>query len=186
MKSVVQSRTSGSFPLTYVRGESNPEFSVLHLGTRSNSPLGMLDPTMSLIRRNFVTMMEYLEGNPEEAGFFNAETYLGTKRASSNTLLIVFYFRSHDDIMKFAHGPHMSGWREYAKLDHQEALPVEIWHESFVVSKSESIYVNADPIGMGNLWMKIPDEEKSQESQWINGLHAFGKSSGAKQRMKLS
>lgn len=183
LKNIVPGRTTGSFPSTYARGEADPEYAVLHLGTRSNSPLGMLDPTMQVVAGNFVKMMSHLNANPTENGFLNAETYLAAKRASSNTLLIVFYFRSHDEIMKFAHGPHMAGWREYAKLNAQKALPIELWHEVFVVSRSENVYVNSEPIGMGNLWMKDEGAEKGTEARWINGLHSVGKSSTAKQRM---
>lgn len=191
LKNIVPGRTTGSFPTTFQRGERDPEYAVFNLGIRPNSPLSLWSPTVRLIYRNFLEMIKSLESDADDAGLLNVESYQGAKRASSNTILFMFYFRSYNDIIRFAHGPHMAGWREYARLDVHEAMDVEIWHEAFVVSQSENVYVNCEPIGMGNAWMREEKEgekegqgenEKGEGQRWMSGLHSIDDRSTSRQR----
>lgn len=184
LKDSIPGRTEGSLPQSFADGVPNEEMAVLQLGTRSNSGLGLLDPASRIIGAHFARMMEYLESNAHEAGYLGCENYLGLARPSQNTLLIIFYFKSYEDIHRFAHGFHMAGWRAYMAINEAAARPVAIWHEAYVVSKSESIYVNTEPVGMGKLWAKDEGHKSEDGSvRWINGLHSLKGKSTSKGRL---
>lgn len=178
---VVPGRASAVLPRNYRDGQASDEFAVLHLGFRINSPFGVLDPTARMMMGHFSRMAAHLEADTESTGLLNKETYIGTTRASQNTILNVFYFRSYEDILRFSAGFHMKGWKEYNALPAERKTAVEIWHEGFVVSKSEAIYAGVTPIGMCNMWQR--NDENKEGEEWINGLHGIESQSNSRQRM---
>ena len=187
-ENIVLGRVSATVPRNFRDGLLNEEFAVLHLGFRTNSPLGLLDPAAKVVGSTFGTMMKELESNPEEYGFLHVENYLGAKRATQNTLMNVFYFESYEHILKFSASiHHMKGWKEYFAMTEEQQAMVEIWHEGFVVSKADSIYGHAEPIGMSNMWQRN-ELSKSEGGgadvpEYINGLHAITKKSRSRVRM---
>ncbi|CCG84280.1 protein of unknown function [Taphrina deformans PYCC 5710] len=188
LERVAFGRTSGKSPNVDEEGNSTGELGVIKIGFRSNSPLGLLHPSARVVSRNFMEMITYLTTHADESGYLNHENYLATDRPSNNSLIVFFYFKSWHDIHRFAHGMHMKGWREFARLSQEQVSEIEIWHESYMISKSESIYVNTEPTGMGNLWHRLHPEACDEKhgtvtDPWINSLASITKSSSSKMRI---
>lgn len=191
----VAGRTTGKVPAHLPVSAANHGMGVVQIGFRSNGALGLADPAAQIVARNFQEMQTWLYAHAEESGFLTSESYLGTRRASQNTILVILYFATWQDIHKFAHGMHMKGWMEFARQSQANTRHIEIWHESYMVAKSESIYLNTEPTGMGNIWQnqhqaqqseQKDGEEHIQKAQWLNGLQSLAKTSSAKERIGAS
>lgn len=98
------------------------------------------------------TMFEELQEKQADNGFLGANFYLNAgDRPSSSELLSIFYFRSYEDVHKFAVGPtHRAGWDWYNRVTKQYTH-LGIYHELYQVPAGswENVYVNSAPTLFG-------------------------------------
>ena len=120
------------------------EFVVFLIGMRVNrwwKPHRWLRVAMAMPR-----MVRELTANPE-LGFLGAESWFG------RTTLMLSYWRSMDDLMRYATSKtaaHLPAWREFNRTIGTNG-DVGIWHETYRVRPGdyESVYVNMMPFGLG-------------------------------------
>ena len=94
------------------------------------------------------------------------------------------YFRTQQDVMKFSNGFHMKYWKDFNSQTAEEKEKVEIWHEAFMASQVDTIYVNTEPTGIANLWEKDELQKEGEDERWLNGMYRLEKKTLAKDRMK--
>lgn len=101
-------------------------------------------------------MMERLFADPS-TGFLHAENFF---RLWPLTTVAVTYWRSFDDLERFARTPeepHLSAWREFNRRIGTDGT-VGIWHETYLVPKggSESVYGNMPRFGLARATTHVP------------------------------
>lgn len=170
MDGVILNKFSAQMPSedgAYGNKPANGEVNVLLLGFKTNHPMGALAPGFKEMGDYFLAMMKDLEEHKSENGMLGASNWMGSERSTSNELLVLFYFRSVEDIHKFAHGEvHRAGWNYWNKTVHQHPH-LSIWHEVFRAGSGnwESIYANSAPTGLSATAFKGISEETG-ESVW--------------------
>ena len=119
------------------------DFVIFLIGIRINQPWKFWK-WMSIFG-SMPKMLRELSSNPE-SGFLSSEIGLG------RTVIMVQYWRSVEDLMKYAKdrdSEHLPAWRAFNR---QIGLngDVGIWHETYSVSKSgyEAVYVNMPKFGL--------------------------------------
>lgn len=88
-------------------------------------------------------MLIHLRRRPE-AGMLDARLYLG------RSLMVLSYWRSADDLRRFASdpdAPHLPVWRWFTR-ELADTDSVGIWHETYVVGEHESISSGMAPQGL--------------------------------------
>ncbi|MFT4393891.1 DUF4188 domain-containing protein [Gordonia lacunae] len=88
-------------------------------------------------------MLIHLRRRPE-AGMLDARLYLG------GSLMVLSYWRSADDLRRFASdptAPHLPAWRWFNR-ELADTDSVGIWHETYVVGEHESISSGMAPQGL--------------------------------------
>jgi hypothetical protein len=94
-------------------------------------------------------MLRELAADPN-SGFLGARTFL-----SGRTVLVQQYWRSTDDLLRYAHDSsrlHRPAWTAFFKqIGVGEGAAVGIWHETVVLQPGqvETIYGNMPPFGLG-------------------------------------
>lgn len=99
-------------------------------------------------------MLRNLFGHPE-TGFLGGETFVSWRGP-----MFVMYWRSLDDLHRFAHSsdqPHLAAWRRFRQSVGDDGT-VGIWHETFQVAAGahESIYGNMPLFGLAAATAHIP------------------------------
>ena len=126
---------------------------VFILGFRINHPLGVAAPGAWKIMQYFTAMQDDLETNAAQNGFLSAEYLLNAgHRTARSEIKSVWYFRSIEHVMSFAHSPiHRRGWEFYNKAI-KKHNHLGIMHEMYEspAGQWENIYVNQQPVGLGN------------------------------------
>ena len=88
--------------------------------------------------------------------------------------LVVCYFRSHEDLYRFASDPdepHLEPWRRFnARV--RASGDVGIWHETYTVTPDsvESIYGNMPPWGLSAATGRVPVGRRGQSARKRAGL----------------
>ncbi len=115
------------------------DFVVFIIGARINKPWRAIRAMRAL--GNLNKMVKDLAQKPEK----------GLLHAESAGFVSIQYWRSFDDLERFAKDPdpHMKQWRKYTKLAHKTG-EAGIWHETFLVKAGqyEAIYNNMTPRGL--------------------------------------
>lgn len=91
-------------------------------------------------------MLWHLRRRPE-AGMLDSRLYLG------RSLMVVSYWRSADDLRRFASdpdAPHLPVWRWFNR-ELADTGSVGIWHETYVVAEHESISSGMVPQGLARV-----------------------------------
>lgn len=99
-------------------------------------------------------MIRTLKEQPEK-GFLGAESFF-----SGRSAILVQYWRSLDDLEKFARNPgdpHLGAWQRFNRVVGSDGS-VGIWHETYVVQPGqyESIYVNMPVFGLAAATRHVP------------------------------
>ncbi len=129
--------------LTVQRDEG---FVVFLIGARVNK--WWMLPVLWGMGQAMSRMMRELGANPE-SGLLSYESYNG------RTTLMVQYWRSIEDLQKYAHDRqhhHMPAWKRWSqKWAHSGAMG--IWHETYVVQPGayECLYQHMPPFGLGRV-----------------------------------
>jgi len=143
---------------------------VLLIGTRSNSPLGILAPGFKQSGDFFTQMTRDLETHTDDFGFLGATSWLNASaRTTGSEIMNVMYFSSVEKLHAFAHSDyHRGAWdwwnREYKNLPH-----ISIWHEVYHAPKGhwENIFVNTHVTGVASMTHKYFDVQAGQE-RWMS------------------
>ncbi|MBD0861079.1 DUF4188 domain-containing protein [Gordonia sp. zg691] len=88
-------------------------------------------------------MLIHLRRRPE-AGMLGAQLYLG------GSLMVLSYWRSADDIRRFAadpDAPHLPVWRWFNR-ELADTGSVGIWHETYVIGEHETVSSGMPPWGL--------------------------------------
>jgi len=153
-------------------GENGPG-AVMILGARSNSPLGMFADGMEDIGRYFNAMIEDLEKNREESGFMGVSSWISSERSAANEFSTFSYWRSVDDIHRFALGEvHRKAWNWWNDTAHKHKN-VGIMHEIFAIPEHhgwEGIYINYHPTGLAATTKVVEGSEKNGQKLWVNPI----------------
>ena len=140
--------------------EMNDDFVIFLIGMRINRPWKFWK--WMPILKSMPSMISELIKNPEK-GFLNAHVGFG------RTIIAVQYWRSTDDLIRYAHDPnaeHRPAWRAFNQLIGKNG-DVGIWHETYVVSKGahESVYVNMPRFGLGIAGNHVPARGKARNAR---------------------
>jgi hypothetical protein len=138
------------FPGRYT-AQSDDDFVVFLIGMRFNKPW--------LVHRWFPVflampkMLRSLEAHPELG-------CLGTKTWFGRTVLLVQYWRSFEDLDRFARDkdlPHLEPWRKFNRAI-RDSGDVGIWHETYKVHAGdfESVYGNMPRFGLAAATNHVP------------------------------
>jgi hypothetical protein len=106
------------------------------------------------VAQAMVPMLQELYQHPE-MGFLGA-TFALTSRGP----LTVQYWRSFEDLERFArgpHNPHLPAWQRFYKAS-KDGAPVGIWHETYLIQPDqyEAVYVNMPAFGLASVTEHIP------------------------------
>lgn len=98
-------------------------------------------------------MLKYLVEHPEKG-------MLGFQQSLFPTLMLVQYWRSFEDLNRFAKNrddPHLEPWRQFNKRIGASG-DVGIWHETYRVKTAdiETVYGNMPPSGLGSVTPTTP------------------------------
>ena len=134
---------------TVVRDEP---FVVFLIGMRVNH--WWLAPLWVPIAMAMPRMLAELQADPG-SGLLGVESYFG------RTTLMVQYWRSVEDLHRYAHAKdkaHVPAWRGFVQRITQGA--VGVWHETYVVRPGsyECVYVNMPAFGLGKAVGTVPAE----------------------------
>ena len=126
--------------------ENSEGLVVMLIGARVNR--WWLMPILWGVSRAMNRMMAELTDDPE-SGLMSYESFAG------RTTLMVQYWRSLDDLHRFAHNKerqHVPAWRRWIK-EWGPSGAVGIWHETYIVSPGayESVYHHMPPFGLGRV-----------------------------------
>ena len=136
-------RFSGQFP----EGAG----AVFLIGARVNTLRGLRKsgPVFTAMPR----MLRYLSQNPE-AGMLGFGNWFG------RTTMLVSYWRSAEDVQRFASdpaAPHSEAWRRFVR-EIGNSGDVGVWHELFSIKPGsyETMYVNMPEFGLGAAGRHVP------------------------------
>lgn len=178
----------------------NSKICVVILGARSNHPLGIFAPTMGKIGDHFVALTQELEANAAQWGYLGGSTSINASdgRTTSNQLVNIMYFRSKEDVARFAHGAaHMSTWKWYNEMVAAEKAAratgskvhgfawVSVSHEIYEAEGGawEVSYLNTAPTGLAATSFPVEMEGKDGEKGVMWGKPVVQAVSGLKSSM---
>jgi len=93
--------------------------------------------------------------------------------------VLVQYWNSLDKLYAYASNPnaeHRPAWAAFNRRARKAPGAVGIWHETFAVSKAESLYVGMPPSGLALATESVPVAAHSNEAR---GRMASGRTGGA-------
>jgi heme-degrading monooxygenase HmoA len=148
---------------------------VFLLGAKVNHPMGLLAPNVKVIGDYLTRMIQDIEKDNPGTGFYGGSSWSSQDKNGATELLFLSYWRSADDIHRFAYGDlHRDAWEWWNKTiadnDH-----LGINHEIFEVDRHhwEGIYVNFQPTGLGaTTFLRKGDKMMggTVDDQWISPL----------------
>ena len=165
MDDVLLKKFSAQFPTEegeYGNKPAKDGVVVLHIGTRSNHPLGLLAPGFKQTGEYFRQMAIDLDAHAEEFGYLGMSGYLNVNdRSSKSELLNIAYFRTTEGLHRFAHSEyHLSAWNWWNKTVGSHPH-ISIFHEIFEAPKGhwENIYINSHVSGINSTIHKVLNDE---------------------------
>ncbi|PRO66542.1 DUF4188 domain-containing protein [Alkalicoccus urumqiensis] len=97
----------------------------------------------------------------KEYGFLSHEMMIGWR-----SITLIQYWRSTEELLDYAHhGKHLKAWQEYYRTSAASGA-VGIFHETYEVTRRESIYNNMPALGLGKAVGHAPvktGRERAQE-----------------------
>ncbi|KAJ4361999.1 hypothetical protein N0V83_010940 [Neocucurbitaria cava] len=141
-------------PSSHLQKPASQGVAVLILGIRISHPLGLFAPGAKQTGDFFFSLVKDLNSHPiEENGWLGGSTVSGhpSDASSNGHLSIIGYFRSMDDLNRFAHGKeHREAWNWWnanaGKMPH-----IGIYHEAYDVPAHhwETVYLQTPRMGLG-------------------------------------
>ncbi|KAJ5249110.1 hypothetical protein N7468_000561 [Penicillium chermesinum] len=177
MDKIVKGKFTGQIPSregVFSSKPSNETVVCFLLIVRGNHPLGIFSEGFKDISRLAREMFKELNKNPHEHGFLGSKALLGAEESTSkNHLVNLMYFRSLEDVHKFAHGPlHAEAWRWWASTGKNYGY-ITIGHELYASTQNnwENIYVDSELYGLPSTVTRVKKlSENGQETdgEWEN------------------
>lgn len=129
--------------------QGEDEVTVFLIGMRMNRPARV--DKWAPVAKAMMDMQKYLARNPQDG-------CLGHHQWFGRTTIMVSYWRSPEDLQRFASNPdapHMAAWRRFSARD---GGVTGIWHETYRVRPGdrEAIYANMPPFGLGRALTLVP------------------------------
>ncbi|QDS72021.1 hypothetical protein FKW77_002072 [Venturia effusa] len=164
LSTVQPGRTVSMFPADDGSKTISPAskgLAVLILGVKITHPLGFFAPGAKKTGEHFTNLVDELNAHPSQHGWISGSVVQGIPSSSSSSghLTLIGYFKSMDDLHRFAHGDmHREAWnwwnKEVKRLPH-----IGIYHEAYdVPAKSwEGIYVQTPKLGLGAGKVELED-----------------------------
>lgn len=127
------------------------EVVVFLIGMRINKPWKLRRWRTAVVA--MPKMLSYLQQHPDKG-------LLGYHMSLFPAVIIVQYWRSFEDLERFARNPddpHLEPWRQFNRMV-KASGEVGIWHETYRVQTSdiETIYNNMPPVGLSKAVGMIP------------------------------
>ncbi|KIW12897.1 hypothetical protein PV08_08084 [Exophiala spinifera] len=178
LEGAIHGRTSPQIPDedgTFHEDSSAEKVVVFLLGFKSNHPMGFLTPKATAVGTYFNKMVKDLEKNSPDSGYYGGSSWQSQAANGAPENLILSYWRSTEDIHKFAYGPvHREAWDWWNKVI-KDVDHIGINHEIFEVDRKhwEGIYVNFQPTLLGaTTYLRKGDKlvGGTVEDQWISPL----------------
>lgn len=150
---------------------------VIMICLKINHPLGMLAPLVKEIGGIADAMSVELDNNAESNGFFGQSAWSTTDSRGATELMLLSYWRSIEDIHKYAEGPtHREGlvwWDKYAAAGKVQHIGID--HELFEAPKHkwEKISINFQPTRLGaTSFLRKGDKliGGTVDDQWISPI----------------
>jgi hypothetical protein len=157
MDGVIPSKHTAQYPPTSSNPNPDPassEICVFLISARCNHPLGLFGPNYKALADHMQHLIFLLEASGPTSGFLGANSYISANdRPASNEIMIVMYFKSYEDLYRFAHeDAHRGAWNWWNGLvkDGKDGC-LSIAHEVYAVPKGkwENVYVNYAASGFG-------------------------------------
>lgn len=126
-------------------------FVVFLIGSRINK--WWLVPIVWAVAAAMTRMMRQLVSDPD-SGLLSYESYAG------RTTLMVQYWRSLDDLHRFAHAKdraHVPAWRRWIRRWSPSGA-IGVWHETYIVEpgRYETLYHHMPAFGLGKVGPLVP------------------------------
>ncbi|KAL7933185.1 hypothetical protein V8C35DRAFT_305125 [Trichoderma chlorosporum] len=160
MEDVIMGKYTVQIPDKDGKPPSEPSgtgMAVIMLGMRNNHALGMFGPGGRELSARFMVMLQQLR-NDKDSGFLGASSYRSSnERLTSNTIMTTVYFRTVEDIDRFAHGPlHRETWDWFAGLTKSHPH-LSIMHEVYSSPKKnwENIFLNYHRTAVGKILQPV-------------------------------
>jgi heme-degrading monooxygenase HmoA len=175
---VIPHRTCAQIPDedgTISPSAANEKVTVFLLGFKVNHPLGILAPHISTINESNVRMWQELEATSPESGYFGSTEQTVRDPRGAVEIVTISYWRSMEDVHRFAYGPiHRKIW-EYWNTHVKELAHLGIIHEMFEVDKHkwEAVYLNTQPTMLGATSFRRKGDKDmggQVEDAWISSL----------------
>ncbi len=134
-------------------GPGKEKVAILLLGAKSNHPLGIFAPDFKYVSSLLQRMTNELENDPtQDSGFLGQTSLERTDANGAREFILVSYWRSIEDVHKYAHGPaHREAWKWWeSTLKHHDYIG--FMHEVYEADKGmwEGVYINFQPTLLGN------------------------------------
>lgn len=179
LQDVIPGRTTALLPdenTGEVTEASSRKIAVLHLGAKSNHPLGMFAPQFQKVGE-YLTKMNKALDRGEVKGFLGQTTFNRVDERGVPEIVLMSYWESTEDLWAFAHNheAHTTCWRWW---DQEIKLNgyVGINHEIFEAEAKhwENIYINFQPTMMGATTYVVKDGKRLEggkvEDKYISPL----------------
>ncbi|HEY9762179.1 MAG TPA: DUF4188 domain-containing protein [Trichocoleus sp.] len=143
--------------------ETNQPFVVFLIGMRVNQPW-QFRKWMS-VASAMPPMLKTLHANAEEKGFLGAEQFF---RLFPLTTMMVSYWRSFEDLERFARSPedpHLAAWQNFMRQVGKDGS-VGIFHETYQIQPGqyECIYGNMPQFGLAAATQHVPIAQKTERA----------------------
>ncbi|KIW99490.1 uncharacterized protein Z518_11229 [Rhinocladiella mackenziei CBS 650.93] len=154
---------------------SDEKVVVFFLGAKGNHPLGFFAPNLKEISGYLGNMIKQCEKDAPDSGFYGGSSWTSQDKKGATEFLFISYWRSIDDIHRFAYGPlHREAWDWWNK-NSKQSDHLGIHHEMFEVDRKhwEGIYLNFQPTLMGaTTYLRKGDKMVggTVDDQWISPL----------------
>ncbi|EXJ93283.1 hypothetical protein A1O1_01675 [Capronia coronata CBS 617.96] len=148
---------------------------VFLLGAKANHPLGIFGPNLKTLGDYATQMYAELDKTAPDSGFYGGSSWTNQDKNGATEFLFLSYWRSTEDIHKFAYGPlHREAWDWWNKTLEQNNH-IGINHEIFEVDRKhwEAIYVNFQPTNLGaTTYLRKGDKliGGTVDDQWVSPL----------------
>lgn len=155
----------------------NEKVVVFLLGFKINHPGGILAPYIKEIGDYNNAFWEELAANAPDSGYYGSTGFTSRDERGAVQLLMLSYWRSTEDLHKFAYDKHhrevwdkWNKWNKEGKVDH-----LGINHEVFECDrhKWEGVYLNFQPTLMGaTSYLRKGDKlvGGTVDDSWVSGL----------------
>lgn len=144
--------------------ETDQPFVVFLIGMRVNQPW-QLRKWMT-VASAMPPMLKTLYTHAEEKGFLGAEQFF---RLFPLTTIMVSYWRSFEDLERFARSPedpHLAAWQDFMRQVGKDGS-VGIWHETYQIQPGqyECIYANMPSFGLAAATRHVPVVPRTERAR---------------------